>query len=132
MCPRIVPAVRASGRKLALATSAVGEELETYINVANVKDLIETRTSSDDANESKPSPDIFTAALERLHIRGDEAIVVGDTRFDAEAALKAGARPVGVLAGGFPEQMLRQHGCVEVYRDPEDLLKRFDDSLLAR
>ena len=62
---------------------------------------------------------------------GAEAVVVGDTRFDAEAAIKAGATPVGVLCGGFPEEQLRSAGCVEIYRDPADLLARFERSLLA-
>ena len=122
--------VRDSGRKIALATSAVGEELETYLKLTNVKDLVQAQTSADDVKESKPSPDIFQAALDRLKLRGDEAVVVGDTRFDAEAAIKAGATPIGVLCGGFPEEQLRSAGCVEIYRDPADLLQRFNQSLL--
>jgi HAD superfamily hydrolase (TIGR01509 family) len=123
--------VIASGRRVALATSAVGEELEAYTRMTNVADLLHARTSADDAKESKPAPDIFQAALDRVGARGEEAVVVGDTRFDAEAACKAGATPVGMLAGGFPEADLRAAGCVEIYRDPEDLLRRYDASLLG-
>lgn len=120
------------GRKIALATSAHGDELEAYLKLMNVGDLLEAQTSSDDAEESKPAPDIFCAALDRLGVPGREAVVVGDSRYDAQAAVKAEAAPVGVLCGGFAESDLREHGCVEVYRDPEDLLKRFEDSVLAR
>ncbi len=124
--------VIASGKRVALATSAVGDELEAYTRLTNVGDLIHARTSADEAKESKPSPDIFESALAKVGVSGAEAVVVGDTRFDAQAARKAGATPVGVLAGGFAESDLRENGCVEIYRDPEDLLRRFDASLLAR
>jgi phosphoglycolate phosphatase-like HAD superfamily hydrolase len=98
----------------------------------DVSDLIEARTSSDDAEESKPEPDIFEAAIARIGVEASEIVVVGDSRYDAQAAVKAGATAVGVLCGGFQEHDLRENGCVEIYRDPEDLLRRFDKSVLAR
>ena len=61
-----------------------------------------------------------------------EAIVIGDTPYDAEAAGKAGLRTIGVLCGGFPEDWLRSAGCVAIYAGPADLLARFDQSLFAR
>jgi phosphoglycolate phosphatase-like HAD superfamily hydrolase len=61
-----------------------------------------------------------------------EAVVVGDTPHDAEAARKAGLATVGVLCGGFPKADLRPAGCVAVYRDPEDLLHHYDRSPLGR
>jgi phosphoglycolate phosphatase-like HAD superfamily hydrolase len=60
-----------------------------------------------------------------------EAVVVGDSPYDAEAAAKAGLRTVGVLCGGFPEEDLRAAGCVAVYRDPQDLLNHYHRSPLA-
>ena len=60
-----------------------------------------------------------------------EAIVVGDTPYDAEAAGKAGLRPIGVLCGGFPEAELRAAGCVAIYRDPADLLAEYETSPLG-
>ncbi len=81
-------------------------------------------TSSADAERSKPEPDIFEAALERLggNIRRGQVIVVGDSPHDAEAAVKAGLRIIGVLCGGFPESALREAGCMAIYGGPEDLL----------
>ena len=58
-------------------------------------------------------------------------IVVGDTPYDAEAARKAGLRTIGLLSGGFPEQELRQAGCVAIYQDPADLLRNYGTSPLA-
>jgi phosphoglycolate phosphatase-like HAD superfamily hydrolase len=58
-------------------------------------------------------------------------VVIGDTPYDAEAAAKAGLRTIGVLCGGFPEADLRAAGCIAIYRDPADLLARYDTSPLA-
>ena len=90
-------------------------------------------TSSDDAERSKPHPDIFLAALQRLgDLRPEDVVVVGDTPYDAEAAGKAGLRTVGLLCGGWSEAELRQAGCIAVYRDPADLLAQYATSPLAR
>jgi HAD superfamily hydrolase (TIGR01509 family) len=123
--------LRHDGKRIALASSAKGDELERYQTVAGIADLIEVATSSDDAERSKPHPDIFRAALQRLgHVRPAEVLVIGDTPYDAEAAGRAGLRTIGVLCGGFPEDELRAAGCVAVYRDPQDLLDRYDVSPL--
>lgn len=120
--------LRDDGFKIALASSAHGEQLETYKQKAEIADLIEHQTSSDDAERSKPHGDIFQAALGRLgDVAREDAIVVGDTPYDAEAAGKVGLRTIGLLCGGFPEAELRKAGCVAVYKDPADLLAHYDE-----
>lgn len=124
--------LRADGTRVVLASSAKGDELEKYKRLARIEDLIDGETSSDDAEKSKPHPDIFEAALRRLgDVRPEDAVVVGDTPYDAEAAGKAGLRTVGLLCGGFPERDLRTAGCVAIYGSPADLLARYEDSPLA-
>jgi HAD superfamily hydrolase (TIGR01509 family) len=124
--------VKADGKAIALASSAKGDELKTYKRVTRIGDLIEAETSSDDAERSKPHPDIFEAALERLgQIDPADVVVVGDTPYDAEAARRAGLRTVGVTCGGWPAETLRSAGCVAVYQDPADLLRHYDESPLA-
>ena len=119
----------ADGRKVALASSAKGPELEHYKQVAKIADLVDAETSSDDAERSKPHPDIFEAAIKRLPgLEPGDMIVVGDTPYDAEAATKAGLRTIGMLCGGFPEADLRRAGCIAIYRDPADLLAQYDRS----
>ena len=124
--------IRRAGQRIALASSAKEEELDVYKKIARIEDLVEEQTSADDAEKSKPHPDIFEAALAQLgDVKPSEVIVVGDTPYDAEAAGKAGLATVGFLSGGFPEEDLRAAGCVRIYRDASDLLAHYDDSPLA-
>jgi HAD superfamily hydrolase (TIGR01509 family) len=124
--------IRASGQRAVLASSGTAEEVEQYKEIAGIADLIDSATTSDDAERSKPFPDIFQAALAKLAPLGpDEAVVIGDTPYDAEAARKAGIKSIGVLTGGFAEQALKDAGCIAVYGGPEDLLKNYDRSPIA-
>jgi HAD superfamily hydrolase (TIGR01549 family) len=124
--------IRRDGKRIALASSAKGEELETYKKIADIQGLVEEETSKDDVAQSKPQPDIFEAALARLgDPRPARVIVVGDTPYDAEAAAKASLKTIGFLSGGFPEEDLRAAGCIRIYRDPADLLAGYDESPLA-
>jgi HAD superfamily hydrolase (TIGR01549 family) len=119
--------------KIALASSAKQDELRSYKRIAGIEDLVQANTSSDDAEKSKPHPDIFEAALDQLPgVGADEVIVIGDTPYDAIAASKAGIKTIGLLSGGFPELDLRQAGCIAIYKDPADLLRNYDTSPLAR
>jgi HAD superfamily hydrolase (TIGR01509 family) len=122
----------ADGWQIALASSAKKDELDTYKRIANIEDLVDTDTTSEDAEKSKPHPDIFQAALDRLQgCSVKDVLVIGDTPYDAQAAAKAGIKTVGVLSGGFPETDLREAGCIAIYQDPEDLLAKYDSSPLA-
>ena len=124
--------IEADGKRIALASSAKAEELANYKRIAGIEDLVYAETSSDDAERSKPHPDIFQAALDRLDgIDPSSAIAVGDTPYDAEAAGKAGLRTVGLLCGGWSEKELLEAGCIAIYRDPADLLRQYDRSPLA-
>jgi HAD superfamily hydrolase (TIGR01509 family) len=124
--------LRNAGLQIALASSAKGEELKFYKEILEISDLIQAKTSADDAERSKPHPDIFEAALEKLDdLSPEQAIVVGDTPYDAEAAGKAGMRTIGLLCGGFPEKELREAGCIAIYISPSDLLDHYDESVLG-
>lgn len=120
------------GWRIALASSSNKQDLESYKRIADIEDLLEADTSADDAERSKPHPDVFAAALRRLgNTRPHEVVVIGDTPYDAEAARKLGIREIiGVLCGGFPEPDLREAGCTRIYRDPADLLEHYDESPL--
>jgi HAD superfamily hydrolase (TIGR01549 family) len=120
--------LKADDKRIALASSAKKDELAAYKKIANIEDLVEEETSADDADRSKPHPDIFKAALDRLEdVAVHEALVIGDTPYDAEAAGKLRLRTLGVLSGGFPEAELRAAGAIAVYRDVADMLARYDE-----
>jgi HAD superfamily hydrolase (TIGR01509 family) len=124
--------VKQNGIRIALASSADKDEFEANLALLGIGDLIDAATSAHDAARSKPFPDIFDAALAKLDgVRAEQALAVGDTPYDAIAASQIGLRTIGLLCGGFPEADLRGAGCIEIWRDPEDLLAGYARSALA-
>ncbi|MDQ3130415.1 MAG: HAD family phosphatase [Acidobacteriota bacterium] len=114
--------IKADEKPIVLASSANADEVEVYKKIAQIEDLIEAETSADDAEKSKPEPDIFVAALGKLgkinkKLDKKKVVVIGDTVYDAEAAAKINLRTIGVLTGGWTEKELMSAGCSEVYRN---------------
>jgi HAD superfamily hydrolase (TIGR01509 family) len=124
--------MKQAGIKVSLASSAHQEDIEDYKRIAGIEDLVEESSSADDASRSKPHPDIFEATLKKLGVKARNALALGDTPYDAEAAGKAGIWTVGVESGGWTKKELLAAGCIEVYRDVADLLEQFDRSAFAR
>jgi HAD superfamily hydrolase (TIGR01509 family) len=124
--------MKRAGIKISLASSAHQKELEDYKRIANIEDLVEASSSSDDASRSKPHPDIFEATLKKLGVPSKNALALGDTPYDAEAAGQANVWTVGVTTGGWTEAELLAAGCIEVYRDVAELLENFDHSAFAK
>ena len=124
--------IRADGKRIVLASSANPDELERYEKIAEIADLVEHKTSSGDAEKSKPHPDVFHAALAKLgDVDPSKAIVVGDSPWDAIAAAKAGLKAIGLLCGGFAKDDLKAAGCAAIYTNPAELLLRYDESPLG-
>jgi HAD superfamily hydrolase (TIGR01549 family) len=118
--------IKRDDKKLALASSASKEELKKYHGLLKVDDLLDEETSSDDAEESKPAPDIFQAAIGKLkNLEKREALVVGDTPFDAEAAGKARLKIIGVKSGGWSRAKLKEKGCLEVYENVAEIFENY-------
>lgn len=119
--------LHADGVRIALASSAQKWERDRHIEILGVGDLLDTATSGDDAEPSKPAPELFQAALARLgNVAPRDAIAVGDSIYDALAARRAGLRAVGVTTGSFNERRLREAGAWLVFRDVADLLGNYD------
>jgi HAD superfamily hydrolase (TIGR01509 family) len=138
--PRVVPfpgvrdlfeRLAADGKTIVLASSAKADELHFHLGVIGAEDLVAATTSADDVDSSKPDPDIFQAALKKAGAGPDEAVVVGDTPYDIQAACKAGLRTLAFRSGGFPEEALREAGAVEIWDGPADLLANYDRSLIG-
>ena len=131
--PQLFERIRADRIKIFLGSSAKSEELQTYKKIAGIEGLIDGETSSEDAEKSKPHPDVFQAAMAKLEgIHTSEVVVVGDSPYDAEAAGKIGLRTIGFRSGGFAEAKLRDAGCIAIYDGPADLLARYDGSVLVK
>jgi len=136
--PKLVPTpgatafverLRADGLRPVVATSAQRDELDALLHIAGVSQLIDLITTADDVRESKPAPDIVTAALQKANIAADAAILIGDTPYDIEAALRAGVAAIAVRCGGWNDRALT--GALAIYDNPADLLARYDSSILA-
>jgi HAD superfamily hydrolase (TIGR01549 family) len=124
--------IRAEGKRVVLGSSGKSEELEIYKKKARIEHLVSGMTTSDDSEKSKPHPDIFEAALKLLDgIPHDAVLVVGDSPYDVLAATKADIKTIGVLCGGFAAEELRTAGAIAIYRDPADLLEKYNGSPIA-
>jgi HAD superfamily hydrolase (TIGR01509 family) len=124
---RLLERLRDDGLTLAIATSAQAAEVQGLLRAAHVEDLIHTASSSDDAEESKPDPDIVHAAVAKAGCDAAETIMIGDTPYDVEAASRAGVVSIAFRCGGWwPDEKLA--GAVAIYDDPDDLLRNYHRS----
>jgi HAD superfamily hydrolase (TIGR01509 family) len=121
--------LRSDGRRLVVATSASDDDLSPLLKQAGLDRLIDAATSSDEAEKSKPSPDIVEAALAQAGAPARDVVMLGDTPYDVKAAQRAGVRIIALRCGGWTDAELR--GAAEIYQDPAELLDRYDESLLA-
>jgi HAD superfamily hydrolase (TIGR01509 family) len=117
------------GRPIVLASSAKAAEVEHYLDLLGARDLADAWTTSADVQQTKPSPDLVLAALER--VGGGPAVMVGDSTWDCEAAGRAGVEAIAVLTGGFSEQELRDAGAAAVYRSIDELRVSLDETPFA-
>jgi HAD superfamily hydrolase (TIGR01509 family) len=120
------------GLRVVLASSANEREMGALRNALDAEDVIAAATSSGDAAESKPAPDILQIALERSGVTPEAAVFVGDTVWDVQACQKAGLACIAFLTGGSGREELREAGAVEVYEGPATLLESLQDSLIAQ
>lgn len=115
-----------AGFDLIVATSAGEDELEPLLEICGATPYIRRKTSSDDAAHSKPDPDIVQAALKKAGCAPGEAVMLGDTPYDVDAALRAGVRAIALRSGGHPDAALSR--AIAIYDDVADLLAQFDTS----
>lgn len=127
----LIQRMRQEGLRVSVASSTDKEDLHAFLMLLRIHPLVEQSTTADDAEQTKPEPDIFQAALKKLELAPADAVALGDTPWDIQAAGKAGVSTIALTCGGWTEQELKEAGAIAVYRDPADLLRRFDSSPLA-
>jgi phosphoglycolate phosphatase-like HAD superfamily hydrolase len=102
-----------------LASSAKENEVDHYLDLLDARDLVKGWTTSADVEKTKPHPDLVNAALEKAGTR--DAVMVGDSVWDVEAAMGAEIPTIGVLTGGYSEAELRDVGAAEVVESIAEL-----------
>lgn len=113
-----------------LASSASQDDVEHFLGVLAAGDVIDAWTTSDDVERSKPHPDIVHAALEKAP-NANRAVMIGDSRWDVEAAARAGLETICVLTGGWSKQELAVSGASSVFESLVELRKRLGETPIA-
>ena len=125
----LVHTVESLGMKAVAASSAKRDELEALLKIADATSLLGDSASGDDADQSKPDPDIIHAALKKAGVTPVDAMMIGDTPYDIEAASRAGVKIIAFRCGGWKDTSLG--GAIAIFDGPWHLLERLEDSPLA-
>jgi HAD superfamily hydrolase (TIGR01549 family) len=124
----VFQALTERGGRIALATECKGPELKHYLSLLDIDEFIEATACGDDVEHGKPDPRIVGMALRKLGLSGSQAVMIGDTPYDAEAASGARTAAAGVLTGGFSADSLREAGCFAVAGEISGLLAPLEDA----
>ena len=125
----LIEELKQRGTTTVLASSAKEEEVEIYLDLLDARDLVDGWTTSADVERTKPAPDLIEAALEKAGTR--DAVMVGDSTWDIEAASNAGIKTLAVLTGGFSEAELRERGAARVFESIAELREKLDETPLG-
>ncbi len=125
----LLASVKERGHPVVLASSSIQSHLERFLDLLGAREIADAWTMKDEIEESKPAPDLVEAALSKAGSR--DAVMVGDTVWDVEAAGRAGIATISVLTGGFGAAELRQAGAAHVFESAADLRERLDETPLS-
>ncbi|MCP1411407.1 HAD family hydrolase [Paenarthrobacter sp. A20] len=128
----LLSACSEAGLAVGLASSAQKRDLEVSRHILDAGSSIDAWTSSDDAEESKPAPDILVACLEKLGVSPEDAVFVGDAVWDVKAGAAIGMPVIALTCGGISEAELREAGAAEVYDNARHLLEHLETSIIGR
>jgi HAD superfamily hydrolase (TIGR01549 family) len=123
----LLAAIGEAGLKVVLASSSIPKHAERPLDLLHADEHADAWTTSEDAEESKPDPDLLDRALEK--VQGGRAVMIGDAVWDVEAASRRDIATIGLLTGGYSRQELLDAGAAAVYDDPADLLDHLDEAL---
>ncbi len=126
---RLLEELQRRGSSVVLASSAIEKHLDAFLEKLDARELVDGWTTKDDVEESKPEPDLVNAGLAKAGTR--DAVMVGDSPYDCEAARRAGIETITVMTGGFSERELLDAGAASVFESLEDLLARLDGTPLG-
>lgn len=127
----LIADLKERGHTVVLASSAKEDEVEHYLDLLDARDLADDWTSSADVEETKPAPDLVRSALDKAGAEPADAVMIGDTTWDIEAARKAGLPTVAVMTGGYSEAELTEAGAIAVFDSIEALRAGLSDTPLG-
>jgi HAD superfamily hydrolase (TIGR01549 family) len=125
----LIAELKERGHAVVLASSAKPDEVDHYLDLLQARELVDAWTDSGDVEATKPEPDLVHAAIDKAG--GGEAVMVGDSTWDCEAAGRAGIETVAVLTGGFSEAELRESGAAVVFQSIPELRERVGQTPLG-
>ena len=111
--------LKARGHRVVLASSAIEKHVDHFLDLLEARGVADGWTTKDDVDASKPEPDLVRAALDKAAAR--EAVMVGDTPWDVEAARRVGLDTICVRTGGFSDTELREAGGIAIYESVREL-----------
>jgi HAD superfamily hydrolase (TIGR01549 family) len=126
----LIVELKRRGFVVVLASSSNQDDLDHFLDLLGVRDVVDGWTTSDDVQRTKPDPDLILAALEKAGT--SDAVMVGDSRWDIEAAANAGLETVCVITGGWSAQELRDYGATAVFDSLVDLREHLGGTPLGR
>ncbi|MFL5782194.1 MAG: HAD family hydrolase [Thermoleophilaceae bacterium] len=127
----LISRLKDAGKTVVMASSAKDDEVDHYLDLLDARELADDWTTSADVESTKPEPDLVKAALDKAGADPGEAVMLGDTPWDCEAAKRAGVETVALMTGGFSEQELTEAGAVAVFESLPELLERIEETPLA-
>jgi HAD superfamily hydrolase (TIGR01509 family) len=119
----LIEDLKEAGNAVVLASSAKEWEIEHYLELLDAREIVDAWTTSDDVEQTKPEPDLVHAAIDKIGCEPEDALLIGDTVWDVEAAKRAGVDTLAVRTGGFSAEELRDAGAREVFTSVEELRK---------
>jgi HAD superfamily hydrolase (TIGR01509 family) len=127
---KLMETLKERGHKVVLASSAKQDEIEHYIELLDAKELADDWMSSADVEQTKPNPDLVQTTLDK--VGGGDAVMIGDSVWDVEAAKRAGIPTIAVRTGGFGHDELVEAGAANVFESIDQLLDSLKETPLAR
>ena len=128
---QLLEEIKRRGHSVVLASSAKADEVEHYLELLDARSIADAWTTSADVEQTKPQPDLVNSALEKADADPKDAVMVGDTPWDVQAAKSAKVPTIAVRTGGFGQEELEEAGAAAVFESVAELLGRIDETKLS-
>ena len=128
---QLLEEIKRRGHTVVLASSAKADEVEHYVELLDARAIADAWTTSADVEQTKPQPDLVNSALQKAQAGAKDAVMVGDTPWDVQAAKSAKVPTIAVRTGGFGQDELEEAGAAAVFESVAELLERLDDTKLS-